>query len=181
MLEISDSRNFHARQSFVGVGQASHPPNEADDETSTKYPPNNGAAIVASALRFKSSKDFGVNDDGRCVLCSPAFGLVPTPWLNRLHRRLPDIVRRLRGYYRGVRFPVIVRHRLRLLPLPMRLEQRALRALPVDRGSSRFSFRACGGCDNAGSSRRLQMARPCVRPGTFGSVPVPVYRPFAVQ
>src|SRR5260370_18797623 len=57
-----------------------------------------------------------------CALlaCVP---LGPRPWLHRLHRlrrRLPGIVRRLRGYYGGVRLPTAVHHPLRLLPLPLR-------------------------------------------------------------
>src|SRR5204862_130442 len=37
-----------------------------------------------------------------------------------LRRRLPGIVRRLQGYYGGVRLPTVVHHRLRLLAFPMR-------------------------------------------------------------
>src|SRR5262252_6525152 len=53
----------------------------------------------------------------RHVLCWPAFPLVPALGSTGGSLRL---VRRLHGYYGGVRLPASVHHRLRLLAFPMR-------------------------------------------------------------
>ena len=76
--------------------------------------------------------------------CVPARALLariplgPRPWLHRLrsgslrrgllHSRVFRFVRRLHSYYGGVRLPVPVHHRLRLLAFPMR----AARSLDAD-------------------------------------------------
>ena len=46
--------------------------------------------------------------------------LGPRPWLHRLRSGSLRLVRRLHGYYGGVRLPASVHHRLRLLAFPMR-------------------------------------------------------------
>ncbi len=84
---------------------------------------------------------------------------------------------RLHGYYGGVRLPTVVHHRLRLLAFPMRTTAaRVMSAagrpwdlpVPVQEASARARV-----CDHAGSSGRLQKARPCVWPSTFGTVSAP--------
>src|SRR5712671_5729883 len=57
-------------------------------------------------------------------VCFARLRLGPRPWLHRLRRRLPGIVRRLHGYYGGVRLPTS----------RCGTEQHALRALPAGRG-----------------------------------------------
>src|SRR5258708_26353407 len=57
-----------------------------------------------------------------CPVCAllACVPLGPRPWLHRLRRRLPGLVRRLHGYYGGGRLPTAVHHRLRLLAFPTR-------------------------------------------------------------
>ena len=57
-----------------------------------------------------------------CPVCAllARVPLGPRPWLHRLRRRSPRIVRRLHSYYGGVRLLTVVHHRLRLLAFPMR-------------------------------------------------------------
>jgi len=62
--------------------------------------------------------------------------LGPRPWLHRLRNRSPSFVRRLRGYYAGVRLLWVVHRRLRLLAFPPRT-MRPTRAM-VDPEISRF-------------------------------------------
>jgi hypothetical protein len=113
---------------------------------------------------------------GGCALlaCVP---LGPRPWLHRLRRRLPGIVRRLHGYYGGVRLPTVVHHRLRLLAFPMRTRAAHVMSaagrpwdlpVPVQEASAHARV-----CDHAGSSGRSQIARPCVWPSTFGTLSAP--------
>src|SRR2546428_2095849 len=54
----------------------------------------------------------------RALLARIPLGL--RPWLHRLRSGLLRFVRWLHGYYGGVRLPVSVHHRLRLLAFPMR-------------------------------------------------------------
>src|SRR6266446_6537672 len=103
-----------------------------------------------------------------CPVCAllACIPLGPRPWLHRLRRRFPGIVRRLHGYYGGVRLPTVVHHRLRLLAFPMRTRAARVTSaagrpwdlpVPVQEASAHARV-----CDHAGSSRRSLMARPCV-------------------
>src|ERR1700675_1377018 len=114
-----------------------------------------------------------------CPVCAllDCVPLGPRPWLRRLRHRLPGIVRRLHGYYGGVRLPTVVHHRLRLLAFPMRTRAAHVMSaarpawdlpVPVQEASAHARV-----CDHAGSSGRSQMARPCVWPSTFGTVSAP--------
>src|SRR6266480_6640868 len=73
---------------------------------------------------------------------SPARALLariplgPRPWLHRLRRGSPRVVRRLPSYYGVVRLPVPVHHRLRLLAFPMRAV--SVNRWRSDAGSPRF-------------------------------------------
>ena len=68
----------------------------------------------------------------RLCHASPALGperalpvcvpLGSRPWLHRLRPRLPGFVRRLHGYYAGIRLLPIVHRRLRLLAFPPRTD-----------------------------------------------------------
>jgi hypothetical protein len=87
------------------------------------------------------------------------------------------IVRRLHGYYGGVRLPPVVHHRLWLLAFPMRTRAAHVMSaagrpwdlpVPVQEASAHARV-----CDHAGSSGRSQIVRPCVWPSTFGTVSAP--------
>src|SRR5258705_11224691 len=114
-----------------------------------------------------------------CPVCAllACVPLGPRPWLHRLRRRFPGIVRRLHSYYGGVRLPTVVHHRLRLLAFPMRTGTARVTSaagrpwdlpVPVQEASAHARV-----CDHAGSSGRSRMARPCVWPSTFGTVWAP--------
>jgi len=126
-----------------------------------------------------ASERLGHTSPALCPVCAllACVPLGPRPWLRRLRRRLPGIVRRLHGYYGGVRLPTVVHHRLRLLAFPMRTRAARVTSaagrpwdLPVPLQEASAHARVC---DHAGSSRRSLMARPCVWPSTFGTVSAP--------
>jgi hypothetical protein len=126
-----------------------------------------------------ASERLGHTSPALCPVCAllACVSLGPRPWLHRLRRRLPGIVRRLHGYYGGVRLPTVVHHRLRLLAFPMRTRAACVTCtagrpwdlpVPVQEASAHARV-----CDHAGSSRRSLMAHPCVWPSTFGTVSAP--------
>src|SRR5512144_1873618 len=126
-----------------------------------------------------ASERLGHTSPTLCPVCAllACFPLGPRPWLHRLRRRLPGIVRRLPGYYRGVILPAVVHHRLRLLAFPMRTRAATISSaagrpwdlpVPVQEASAHARV-----CDHAGSSGRSRVARPCVWPSTFGTVSAP--------
>ncbi len=126
-----------------------------------------------------ASERLGHTSPTLCPVCAllACVPLGPRPWLHRLRRRLPGIVRRLHGYYGGVRLPTVVHHRLRLLAFPMRARAEPATSaagrpwdlpVPVQEASAHARV-----CDHAGSSRRSRSARPCVWPSTFGTVSAP--------
>src|SRR5712671_4944042 len=133
---------------------------------------------LLSCLPYASER-LGHTSPTLCPVCAllACVPLGPRPWLHRLRRRLPGIVRRLHGYYGGVRLPTVVHHRLRLLAFPMRTRAAHVVSaagrpwdlpVPVQEASARARV-----CDHAGSSGRSQIARPCVWPSTFGTVSAP--------
>src|ERR1700693_223401 len=75
---------------------------------------------LLSCLPYASER-LGHTSRELCPLCAflACVPLGPRPWLHRLRRRLPGIVRRLRGYYGGVRLPTVVHHLLRVPGLPV--------------------------------------------------------------
>src|SRR5215467_11928792 len=76
--------------------------------------------LAFAACRMRSSAcDTLTRLCARHVLCWPAFPLVPALGY-RLRSGSLRLVRRLHGYYGGVRLPASVHHRLRLLAFPMR-------------------------------------------------------------
>src|SRR5271163_1013882 len=133
---------------------------------------------LLSCLPYASER-LGHTSPPLCPVCAllACVPLGPRPWLHRLRRRLPGIVRRLHGYYGGVRLPMVVHHRLRLLAFPdadqssARYERRRSAVGPPG-SRTRTSARARV-CDHAGSSGRSPIARPCVWPSTFGTVSAP--------
>src|SRR6516225_317997 len=131
-----------------------------------------------SCLPYASER-LGHTSPAQCPVCAllACVPLGPRPWLHRLRRRLPGIVRRLHGYYGGVRLPTVVHHRLRLLAFPMRTGAARLMSaagrpwdLPIPVQEASVPARVC---DHAGSSGRSHMARPCLWPSTFGTVSAP--------
>ena len=84
--------------------------------------------------------------------------LGPGPWLRRFRHRSPGFVRRLRGYYAGVRLLWVVHQRLRLLTFPLRTIRLLLaygrsRDLPVPAQGASVHARVS---DHAGSDGRSQ-------------------------
>src|SRR5271166_5993848 len=128
-----------------------------------------------------ASERLGHTSPALCPVCAlhACVPLGPRPWLHRLRRRLPGIVRRLRGYYGGVRVPTVVHHRLRLPGFPMRtgaarerfpfIDPPSWSAWPLG-GAAKPASSHARVCDHGGSSGRSRMARPCVWPSTFGTV-----------
>src|SRR3981189_690410 len=114
-----------------------------------------------------------------CPVCAllACVPLGPRPWLHRLRRRLPGIVRRLHGYYGGVRLPTVVHHRLRLLAFPMRTRAARVTSaagrpwdlpVPVQEASAHARV-----CDHAGSCRRSLTPGRTGWPTTRGTVSAP--------
>jgi hypothetical protein len=133
---------------------------------------------LLSCLPYASER-LGHTSPSLCPVCAllACVPLGPRPWLHRLRRRLPGFVRRLHGYYGGVRLPTVVHHRLRLLAFPMRTKAAHVMSVagrpwdlpvPVQEASAHARV-----CDHAGSSGRSHIARPCVWPSTFGTVSAP--------
>ena len=139
------------------------------------YGPDSGIRLLPrvsdgkalSCLPYASER-LGHTGPALCPVCAllACIPLGPRPWLHRLRRRLPGIVRRLRGYYGGVRLPTAVHHRLRLLAFPMRTSAARITSaagrpwdlpVPVQEASAHARV-----CDHAGSSGRSRVARPSV-------------------
>ncbi len=106
--------------------------------------------------------------------------LGPRPWLHRLRHRGRGFVRRLHGYYDGVRLLTLVHHRLRLLAFLIRTRT-AQRHWPTVRApSSRArSVRACQGLRPRRAGRALALTRPSVLPSATGRASAPGIRGFS--
>src|SRR3974377_2433191 len=92
---------------------------------------------LVSCLPY-ASECLGHTNPAQCPVCAllACVPLGPRAGLPRRRRRLPGIVRRLHGYYGGVRLPTAVHHRLRLLAFPMRT--RSAHGRWADAGSPSF-------------------------------------------
>jgi len=149
-------------------------------------------ASFEPALSSTELRERAPGSPALCPVCAllACVPLGPRPWLHRLRRRLPGIVRRLRGYYGGVRVPTVVHHRLRLPGFPMRtgaarerfpfIDPPSWSAWPLG-GAAKPASSHARVCDHGGSSGRSRMARPCVWPSTFGTVSARDDRSFAVR
>src|SRR4030088_3734626 len=75
---------------------------------------------LLSCLPYASER-LGHTSPTLCPVCAllACVPLGPRPWLHRLRRPLPGIVRRLHGYYGGVRLATGVDHLLLLPALPL--------------------------------------------------------------
>src|SRR6202795_3187462 len=111
---------------------------------------------LLSCLPYASER-LGHTSPALCPVCAllACVPLGPRPWLRRLRRWVPGIARRLHGYYRGVRLPPVVHHRLRLLAFPMRTRAARVTSaagrpwdLPVPLQEASAHARVC---DHAGS------------------------------
>ena len=78
------------------------------------------------------------------------------PWLHRLRPQLPGFVRRLHGYYAGIRLLPIVHRRLRLPAFPPRTDRPSRPS--ADREISRFPYK-----------ERPQMPGSTTTPGRTGA------------
>src|SRR5438552_3466088 len=106
-----------------------------------------------------ASERLGHTSPTLCPVCAlPAcVPLGPRPWLHRLRRRLPGIVRRLRATMAESDFPRSCIIGFGSSPSRCGPEQRALRALPAGRGTSRFPYK-----------KRLHMPGSVTTPGRPG-------------
>src|SRR5882757_11437666 len=97
---------------------------------------------LLSCLSYASER-LGHTSPTLCPVCAllACVPLGPRPWLHRLRRRLPGIVRRLHGYYGGVRLPTVVHHRLRLLAFPMRTRAARITSAAGRPWASRFPYK----------------------------------------
>src|SRR5258707_11372200 len=116
---------------------------------------------LLSCLPYASER-LGHTSPTLCPVCAllACVPLGPRPWLHRLRCRLPGIVRRLHGYYGGVRLPMVVHHRLRLLTFPMRPKAAHVMSAPGRPGGLPVPIQKVSshprGCDHARSSWRSQ-------------------------
>src|SRR6266403_167138 len=86
------------------------------------WPPMAAQFDASLPIRGHAGERLGHTSPTLCPVCAllACVPLGPRPWLHRLRSGSLRLVRRLRGYYGGVRLPTVVHHRLRLLAFPMR-------------------------------------------------------------